>query len=70
MQANWTQLQEIPTFQVTRWTWKTEEGQGRQTKEEYTPPLQEVQLQEASLSQTGQVHVEQEIQGLPLQIDL
>jgi hypothetical protein len=70
----WTQMQEISTFQVTWQTQKTEEGKGQQAKEEYMPPLQEVPLQqEPSSSRTGQMHVEQEIQGiqgLPLQIDL
>jgi hypothetical protein len=70
MQTMSTQAQEIPTFQVARQMQKTEEGQGRQAKEEYLPPLQEVPLQEAPSSRTRQVHVEQEIQGLPLQIDL
>jgi hypothetical protein len=46
------------------------ENKRRTPKKEYMPPLQEVPLQEAPLSPTGQVHVEQEIQGLPLQIDL
>jgi hypothetical protein len=32
----------------------------------HVPPLQEIPLQEASSSQTEQVHVEQEIQGLQL----
>ncbi len=63
-------VQEIPMLQVARWPRKTEEGEGRQAKEEYVPPLQEVPLLEAPLSRTGQVHVEQEVQGLPLQIDL
>jgi hypothetical protein len=63
-------VQEIPTFQVTRRPQKTEKGQGQQAKEEYVPSLQEVPSQEAPLSQTGQVHVEQEVQGLLLQIDL
>jgi hypothetical protein len=49
---------------------KIEEGQGRQAKEVYVPPLQEVPLQEASSSRTGQMHVEQEIQELPVQINL
>jgi hypothetical protein len=50
----------------------TEEGQeqGQQAKEDYMPPLQEFSLQEASSSGTGQVHVEQKIQGVPLQINL
>jgi hypothetical protein len=65
-----TPLQEIPTFQVTRQMQKTEEGQGHQAKDEYVPPLQEVPLQEASSSRAGQVHVEQEIQGLLLQVNL
>jgi hypothetical protein len=34
------------------------------------PPLHEAPSQEAPLSRTGQVHVEQEVQGLPLQINL
>ncbi len=34
------------------------------------PPLQEVPLQKAPSSRTGQVHVEQEVQGPPLQINL
>ncbi len=54
-------------------TWrpqKTEEGQGWQAKEEYVPPLQEVPSQEAPPSWTRQVHVEQEVQELPLQINL
>ncbi len=38
--------------------------------QEYLPPLQEVPLQEAPLSRTGQVHVEHKVQGLPLQINL
>jgi hypothetical protein len=57
-------------LQVARWPQKTEEGQGQQAKEEYMPLLQEVPLQEAPSSQTEQVHVEQEVQGLPLQINL
>jgi hypothetical protein len=32
--------------------------------------LQEISLQEASSNQTKQVHVEQEVQGLPVQINL
>jgi hypothetical protein len=64
------QTQEIPMLQVARWPRKTEEGQGWGAKEEYVPPLQEVSSQEAPSSQTGQVHVEQEVQGLPLQINL
>jgi hypothetical protein len=53
-----------------RRTQKTKEGQGGQAKNEYMPPLQVIPLQEAPSSQTKQVHVEQEIQGLPLQINL
>jgi hypothetical protein len=49
---------------------KKEEGQRRRAKEEYVLPLQEVPLQESPSSQTGQLHVELEVQGLPLQIDL
>jgi hypothetical protein len=64
------QVQEIPMLILARRPRKTEEGQGRQAKEEYMPPLPEVPSQEAPLSQTGQVHVEQKVQGLPLQIDL
>jgi hypothetical protein len=66
MQAMRMQVQEIPTFQVKRRLRKTEEGQGQQDKEEYMPSLQEVPLQEAPTSRTGQVHVKQEVQGLPL----
>ncbi len=65
-----TQALEIPTFQVVRQPQKTEEGQGQQAKNKYVPQLQEVPLQEAPLSCTGQVHVEQEVQGLPVHIDL
>jgi hypothetical protein len=70
MQATRTRAPKNPTFQVTRRPQKTEEGQEKQAKEDYMPPLQEGLLQEAPSSQTGQVHVEQEVQGLPLQIDL
>jgi hypothetical protein len=53
-----------------RWQGKKEEGQGQRAKEEHVLSLQEVPLQEAPSSQTGQMHVEQEVQGLPLQINL
>ncbi len=62
--------QEIPMLQVARWLWETEEGKRWRAKEECVPPLQKVLLQEAPSSWTGQVHVEQEVQGLPLQIYL
>jgi hypothetical protein len=55
---------------VTRRPQKTEEGQGQQAKEEYMASLQEVPSQEAPSSQTGQVHVEQNVKGLPVQSDL
>jgi hypothetical protein len=70
MQATCMQAQEIPTFQVVRQLQKTEEGQGRQAKEEYMPSQHEVPSQEAPSGQIGQVHVEQEVQELLLQIDL
>jgi hypothetical protein len=53
---------------------KSQGGRGKQKKEkddeEYVPPLQKVPSQEAPSSRTGQVHVEQELQGPPLQIYL
>jgi hypothetical protein len=46
------------------------EGQGQRAKEEHMPPLQKIPLQEVPLRQTGQMHVEKEIQRIPLQVNL
>jgi hypothetical protein len=47
-----------------------EEGRQQCASKEHLPPLQNNSTQEAPSCQPGQMHVEQEIQEIPLQIHL
>jgi hypothetical protein len=49
---------------------KQKKDKDNEPKKNMVPPLQEIPSQEAPSSQTKQVYVEQEVQGLPLQINL
>jgi hypothetical protein len=63
-------LQKVPAFQVVQGLWEKEEGQGQRTPKEHLLPLQEIPLKEAPLYWPRKVHVEQEVHGLPLQVDM
>ena len=63
------QPQEGQTIQVMQQKREEkEEGWQQHTSKEQLPPLQEIPLQEAPWRQPGQVHMEQEIQGISFQI--
>jgi hypothetical protein len=49
---------------------KKKKDKDNKPKKNTCPHCKKFHLQEAPLSRTGQMHVEQEVQGLPLQIDL